>query len=62
MIERYLSMSYSNCRDLGNRGIIKFVFGGDASAGSLRMVSHRGLGGGPEIGGYTGSDQSPSPM
>jgi hypothetical protein len=26
------------------------VFGGDASAGSLRIVSHRGLRGGSEIG------------
>jgi hypothetical protein len=29
-------------------GTIRFVFGRDASADSLRMVSHGGLGGGSE--------------
>jgi hypothetical protein len=34
---------YTRCCGFGNRVTIKFVFGGDGSANSLRMASHGGL-------------------
>lgn len=58
----YLSLRQVDrgCHGFRNQGIIRFVFGRGVSMDSLRMVSHGGLKGGYETGGYTGSGKSPS--
>jgi hypothetical protein len=62
----FLIMLMSNhtcwCRGFGNQGNNRFVFGGDASADSLRMVDHEDLSWEIRHQGYTSLGKDPSPV